>query len=113
VSTRTVYPQLAERFDLGTDAGAWVQTVTGDGPARGAGIRGSSGRAERFQAQRYRLGGDVIVGVAGRPVVEDADLGRILAGHRPGQEVEVRLRRDGAERTVTVRLGKRPAATSP
>ncbi len=113
VSTRTVYPQLAERFDLGTDAGAWVQDVTDDGPARDAGLRGSSGEAEGFQAQRYRLGGDVIVGLAGRRVVENTDLGRILADHRPGQTVEVRVLRDGKERTVRVKLGKRPAATSP
>ncbi|UGS39278.1 S1C family serine protease [Capillimicrobium parvum] len=113
IATRSVYPQLAERFDLGTDAGAWVQGVTKGGPADEAGIRGSTSPATTFQAQRYRPGGDVIVAIGGHAVTEDADLGRILVAYRPGQKVPVHVRRDGDVRTVTVTLGKRPATTSP
>jgi 2-alkenal reductase len=113
VATRSVYPQLADHFDLGTDGGAWVQSVTSGGPAAKAGLHGGTRSPETFQAQRYRSGGDVIVALAGRKVTEDADLARILIGHQPGQRVRVALRRDGAPRTVTVRLGRRPATTSP
>jgi S1-C subfamily serine protease len=113
VSTVPVYPQLAERFDLGVDSGAWVQSVVGDGPADRAGIRGGHGPPVRFQARPYRRGGDVIVAIDGTPIRRDTDVARLLEPHRPGDEVKVELRRDGAERTVTVTLGKRPAAPGP
>ena len=45
VTTAPVYPQLAERFGLGVDSGAWVQDVAQDGPADDAGLR--AGRRPR------------------------------------------------------------------
>jgi 2-alkenal reductase len=113
VSTVPVYPQLSERFDLGVTEGAWVQVVEPDGPAEDAGIRGGDGSDIRFQAQPYATGGDVIVSVAGRPVRADTDVARLLEGYRPGDEIELRLRRGADDRTVRVTLGERPAASSP
>jgi S1-C subfamily serine protease len=40
VATSPMYPQLAERFDLPVDHGAWVQEVTPGGPADDASLRG-------------------------------------------------------------------------
>lgn len=113
VSTTNVYPQLARRFGLGTEAGAWVQEVTPNGPAGRAGIRGGSGPAVRFQVGEYRAGGDVIVGVGAKDVTDDTDVGRLLEGYRPGQEVPVRIVRDGRPLTIRVKAGERPAATTP
>jgi S1-C subfamily serine protease len=113
VSTQDVYPQLGERFKLGTDRGAWVQEVSHGGPADHAGIRGGSGREVRFQAQPYEQGGDVIVAVAGHEVHDAADLSTALEPLRPGQEAQLDMVRDGKRKTVTVRLGKRPLATGP
>jgi len=107
VSTADVYPQLARRFKLGTDHGAWVQQVVGGGPADDAGLQAGHGQA-RFQAENYRPGGDVITAVAGRDVRGADDLGTILQGFRPGQSVELRVLRDGKQRTVRVRLAERP-----
>lgn len=113
VSTVPVYPQLADRFDLGVDEGAWVQTVEDGGPAARAGIRAGDRGEARFQARPYRLGGDVIVAVGGDPVGRDTDVARLLLGHEPGEEIEIRVRRGDEEREVTVTLGERPAATGP
>ena len=61
VQSTTIYPQLAERFDLPVDEGAWVQDVTDGGPADDGGIRAGDDR-ESFQARAYE-GGDVITRV--------------------------------------------------
>jgi len=113
VSTQDVYPQLGQRFRLGTDRGAWVQQVTPGGPADKAGIRGGGTREVQFQVAPYNLGGDVIVAVAGRPVHNAADLAASLEPLRPGQETQIDIVRNGQRKTVTVQLGKRPQAAGP
>jgi S1-C subfamily serine protease len=107
VSTVAVFPQLARRFGLPVAQGNWVQQVTRGGPAAGAGIRAGNQTA-RFQARRYSIGGDVIVRAGGRTLRSDGDLGKAIAGYRPGQEIELELYRDGRRRTVRVKVAERP-----
>jgi S1-C subfamily serine protease len=107
VSTTAVYPQLAERFDLGIDHGAWVQEVVDGGPADRAGVRAGSGE-ERFQARDVVPGGDVITKIDGRTVDEETDLGIIIANKRPGETVTLEVLRDGDRRTLEVKLAERP-----
>jgi len=113
VATADVYPQLGVRFKLGTDRGAWIQSAPKDGPADDAGLRGAGGDTVRFQAERYETGGDVIVAVAGHKVRDGGDLAEALQPLRPGQAVQVEIRRDGKPKTVTVRLGRRPSESGP
>ena len=108
VSSVALYPQLVERFDLGVEQGAWVQEVTAGGPAARAGIRGGEGETT-FQAGSFRTGGDVIMEVADRPVEDASDLADAIADFRPGENVTLRVHRDGADSDITVRLGERPA----
>ena len=108
VSTVAVFPQLARRIGLPVDHGALVQDLTSGGPAASAGIRAGD-RTLRFQARQYSIGGDLIVKAGGRTLSGGQDdLGRAIAGYRPGQEVELELYRDGQRRTVRVKLGERP-----
>ena len=107
VSSVPVYPQLADRFELGVDAGAWIQTVEPGSPAASAGLQGGSGET-RFQALPYATGGDVVVAVDGQEVGAQADVARLLEPYRPGDQVELLVQRAGAEQTVTVTLGARP-----
>ena len=107
VSTTAVYPQLAERFDLGVANGAWVQEVVDGGPAERAGVRAGSGET-RFQARQVVPGGDVITKIDGRPVEEDTDLGIIIGNKRPGETVTLEVVRDGEKRTIDVKLAERP-----
>ena len=113
VSTADVYPQLAEHFKLGTDHGAWIQSVVSGGPGERAGLRAGSSPEQRFQAQAYRPGGDVIVKVASTKVSGPDALGRILDAYRPGQKVTLTIARDGKQRTIDVTLGERPANAGP
>jgi S1-C subfamily serine protease len=52
VSTTAVYPQLADRFKLGTETGAWVQERRQGRPGRRRRAEAGSGE-QRFQARDY------------------------------------------------------------
>ncbi len=107
VSTQSVYPQLAARFALGTARGALIQQVVPGGPAAKAGLRAGTQRRV-FQEQPWRIGGDVITRIDGRPVRGDSDLARGLDGHVPGDRTVLTIVRGGHAREVPVRLGTRP-----
>jgi len=79
------------------DRGAAVVSVTQGGPAERAGLA---------------PGGDVIVGVDGRPVRGPDDVLAAIADRRPGDTVRVVVESDGDRRTVSVELGTRPERAS-
>ncbi|WP_155981851.1 PDZ domain-containing protein [Nocardia sp. BMG111209] len=68
-----------------------LRVVADDGPAKGV-----------LQV------GDELVSVAGKPVATSQDVVDAVRGGQPGTSVPIVLRRDGAEQTVTVKLGARP-----
>jgi S1-C subfamily serine protease len=107
VSSQALYPQLAEKLDLDTDFGGLVSEVIPNGPADQAGLDGGDERL-RFQAAAYRTGGDVILTVEGRKVIQPDDLARHISTFEPGQEVTLLVLHDGDREEVEVTLGKRP-----
>lgn len=109
VSTVGVYPQLAKKFKLGTDSGAWIQQIPKGGPGDDAGLHGPSGSPRPFQVSSFAPGGDVIVGVDDKPVKTSTDVADVVQDFRPGQTVTLKIFRDGKPKNVKVKLGKRPA----
>ena len=110
VATTRIYPQLARRFRLPVEAGAWVQEVVPDGPADDAGLKEGT-RTARFQARTVSVGGDIITAVDGRKLEDEEALGVELLRLRPGQRVTLRVHRDGKPRDVRVTLEERPQQT--
>jgi hypothetical protein len=53
-------------------------------------------------------GGDVIVGFGGKPVATIYDYMESMAKYKPGDTVELRVKREGKELTLKVTLGSRP-----
>jgi S1-C subfamily serine protease len=111
VTTEPLYPQLADRLGVDSDAGAIVAKVTPGGPADKAGIQASD-QTIHFQGQEVKTGGDVIVAVDGKPITTSADLSQLIAQHSPGDEVTVQVIRDGNRQDVNVTLGSRADAPS-
>ncbi len=110
VTTQDVTPAISRRYGLGAPRGALIQAVVDGAPAERAGLRGSSNQ-EVFNGIPINIGGDLIVGFAGRKVERAADIARIVTDSlRPGQTVSVVVLRrgDGKRETVRVRLVERP-----
>jgi putative serine protease PepD len=74
------------------NGGAVVQEATAGGPAADAGLRA----------------GDVIVTVAGERIGSPDDVAATIQDRRPGETVEIEVRRDGALETFAVELTARP-----
>jgi S1-C subfamily serine protease len=111
VSTQALYPQLARKLGLDTTYGGLLSEVVPGGPAEKAGLEGGDEKL-RFQAAEYRTGGDVILAVDGQKIVEENDLARTIAAHRPGEKVELTVLHDNRREKVELTLGKRPDTPS-
>jgi S1-C subfamily serine protease len=111
ISGGTLTPELAEAMDLpATQRGALVSAVTEGSPADKAGLVGSSKDAT-INGEQVKVGGDVIVGIAGQPVNEFDDLVTYLAREgKVGDTVELKVIRDGKETTVSLTFAARPTA---
>jgi putative serine protease PepD len=83
----------AVRTQLGivADEGAFVAEVTPRSAAAKAGLKD----------------GDVIVAIDGKAVTSSTQVANEVRKHEPGDEVELRIERDGKQRTITAKLGRR------
>jgi putative serine protease PepD len=103
-TAKDVIPQLetaghVERAYLGIQGaaapdGVAVEHVQPDSPAAVAGVRA----------------GDVLERLAGKPVRSMDDVSTLLAGHAPGDVVDVEVRSGGIARGLKATLADRPAA---
>jgi len=110
VATARIYPQLARRYTLPVETGAWVQEVVPGAPAAKAGLRAGT-QTQRFQARTITVGGDIITAVDGKKLADEAALGVALLALEPGQEVTLQVYRNGRPRNIRVTLGSRPEQT--
>ena len=93
--------------------GVLVEAVQAGAPAAAAGIRGGDREAiDERDGSVVVLGGDVITRIGTREVQTMDDVHAALGGLRPGQKVEVELKRGDKPLTVTVQLGERPSGTA-
>jgi S1-C subfamily serine protease len=113
ISTLTIDKSLSG-VPLQANSGALVQEVTQGGPAEKAGLRAGNFQGQ-LDGQPIVLGGDIIQAIDGRAVKTADDLGTIVSGKKPGDEITVTVLRDGKKKDVKVTLGDRPntAAASP
>jgi len=93
VSIKDVDEDLVEHFKLPNAGGALVMRVLEGTPAAKAGIKEE----------------DFIVAVDNEPIKSATELRERVAKFRPDQEVKVTVYRAGEKKTVTVKLGTRPA----
>lgn len=89
-------PWLGIYFDMESDAAVVGERIPGS-PAEKAGIEP----------------GDVLLAVGDRLTPTRDECIAAIRGHKAGDEVAIRLRRDGKERTIKVVLGQRPATAAP
>lgn len=96
VTISEIDDELAKKEHLGKIEGVYIKETSEDGAARQAGIKK----------------GDVILAVNGVKVNSMAALQEQVGKHRPGDQVAVLVKRDGAERTINVLLRNMKGSTA-
>ena len=97
ISIKDVGQEDAEVYGLSEIAGALIEDFADGSPAQRAGI------------QR----GDVIVAVNGKKVERVGQLQRLIAQHKPGEEVRLRVVRYGQARQFAIKLIEAPIPEQP
>ena len=90
VQVQVVTPELAKSFGMAEPKGALVAEVNAGSPAEKAGI------------QR----GDIIVDFNGHPIHEMNDLPRLVADTAPGAKANVKILREGKEKSYTLTISE-------
>ena len=93
VQIQPVTPEIAESLGLKSDE----RRARGAGPAQHAGGVGG-----------HRLAGDVVTGVNGTKIDSPHELSRKIAALGPDATANLTIIRNGAEKTISVKLGKLP-----
>src|SRR5207253_2820518 len=88
VKIQEVTDEIADGLHLPRAKGALVSGVTDGSPAAAVGLKA----------------GDVVVSFAGRPINEMRQLPRVVADSPVGQDLEIRVIRNGSETPINVKL---------
>jgi putative serine protease PepD len=94
-SGRVEHPYLGVRIEDADNGARLVEIVPGS-PAAQAGLRQ----------------GDVVTEVAGTEIASGDELREAVESRKPGDSLELTVTRDGDTKTVTVKLGMRPASSA-
>ena len=98
-------PELAAELGLPADNGVLIIQVVPGGAAQRAGLRGGSERAYLGNTP-IMLGGDLIVGIDGKDIIDQQDLSDVMNQHRAGDTVRVSIFRGKRKMEVPVTLGE-------
>lgn len=95
-----------EALKLQRSTGAYILELAPGGPGEQAGLKPAT---QAIGVTGLKAGGDLVIGVDGRPVRVFNDLiGYILTNKNPGDTVTLTILRGTEEKEVVVTLGKRP-----
>ncbi len=106
-TVKTVVEQLRSH---GTAAHAYLGVTTRDAAAGGARVASVVSGAPASDAGLKA--GDVIVSLAGTKVDDSATLSGAVDTHKPGDQVEIVVRRGGSDHTLQAKLTDRPQVAS-
>jgi 2-alkenal reductase len=93
--------------DLDRQRGAYIDQVEEGGPAKKAGLRGSTGTETVFDMQVSK-GGDIVTAIDGEPINFFSDLVAEIAFHSPGEELTLTILREGETMRPDVTIEARP-----
>ncbi len=89
-----VTPSLAKLLGLPVERGFLVEEILPHSPAQHAGLKAGS-RFVMASEKPYVLGGDIIVGINGASFTSSGQLAQILLRSRPGQQLQLKVYRQG------------------
>lgn len=91
-----VTASMARALQLDDKVGVIVNTVIEGSPAEAAGLQA----------------GDVILAIGDRDIKGTSGLSKVVRSHDPGEEVSLRILREGKRKTIKVTLGEREKRTA-
>ena len=106
LSAAALTGQLQQLFHLPTDSGLLVRDVTPDSAAAKAGIKPGT-TSVVVEGESYKVGGDILTKIDGKPVTTTQQLFYTVLQKRPGDRMKIELWHSGKKKTVTVTLGAR------
>jgi S1-C subfamily serine protease len=107
ISVLPITAQLAKLFNLPAKSGLLVDSVDANTSAAKAGVKAGT-TSVIVSGTSYRLGGDIIVTVDGKPVANYEQLRDAIDLKKPGEKVALGIYRHGSKLTVHVTLGQAP-----
>ena len=107
VEVATIDPSVAKIVRGLPAHGVVVVKVVKGSPAAKAGLKAATRQVTVNGIETF-VGGDAIVAVDGKPVSSTAQLGDVVALHKPGDALQLEVVRGGKSRTVAVTLGNAP-----
>jgi S1-C subfamily serine protease len=108
ISGTTLGLDLAKAMSLSVQHGVLVVQVLDNSPASKAGLQGSN-KTVTFQGQDVPSGGDVITAIDNQPVNKFDDLLTYLTNNtKVGQQVTLKVLRNGQEQSIQLTLAARP-----
>jgi putative serine protease PepD len=107
IEGKTLTPQIAHLFHLGTTSGVVVATVRAGTGAAQAGVKPATDQVT-VQGESWPAGGDVIVKVDDEPITTVEQLIDVIAAKKPGDKIHVEVVRGTSHKTLTVTLGRQP-----
>jgi S1-C subfamily serine protease len=107
VGAQPIDSDLGRLFNLPVDRGLLVVRVFEGSGADSAGIRAGTDEVV-VAGESYRLGGDIIVQVDGKPVRSAEELREAVSAKEPGDEVKIEAYRGEDRRSFEVTLGRQP-----
>ncbi|HEY8778247.1 MAG TPA: trypsin-like peptidase domain-containing protein [Solirubrobacterales bacterium] len=109
ITGATISPDIAKALNLPVDSGVLVQQAVNGGPAAKAGIHGGH-TAATIQGANMELGGDIITEIGGHKITSMDQVVNIVNSAKPGDTLDVTVRRGADTKSVTVTLGDRPSS---
>ncbi len=107
VSTRDVTPSLADELGMDQPRGVLVVRVLNNSPSVDV-LRGSDTEVT-INGRQASIGGDVIIQIDDKNINSQEELASYLMTETsPGEEISVRVIRDGEIRNLSLTLGTRP-----
>jgi len=98
----TITPVLAEEYDLPVDCGLWVGRNSIGQKTEKAVFSGSPAEAAGLAE------GDIITHINGEKISPDNPLDEIISSYKPGDNMSLRVLKDGTEHVLNITLAKRP-----
>jgi S1-C subfamily serine protease len=108
IRVQAVTADIATLFRLPASHGLLVASVQPGSAAAKAGLRAGKQQVT-VSGETYPLGGDLMVGVDGVPLMTLDQLRDVISGKQPGDTVDLEIYRGTKRMTLNVKLGRQPS----